>query len=82
MVLTELTDRGFVYDADEVFSQYIKTINPMVDLVFQIAPVFEIFIWVKDEDFEDPDMDGQRIGLETIDVDKAIELAEIVAYVE
>ena len=51
MVLTELTDKGFIYDADEVFSQYIKTINPMVDLVFQIAPVFEIFIWVKDEDF-------------------------------
>ena len=82
MVLTELTERGFVYDEDEVFSQYIKEINPMVDLVFQIVPIFEIFIWVKDADFEDPDMDGQRIGLQTVEVDKAIELAQIVSYIE
>ena len=77
----KLLEKGYTFDEDEVFAQYIKTITPMTDVVVQVSPVFEVFIWVKDNDFEDPDMDGQRIGLDTEDLDFAEKIAKVVMYV-
>lgn len=82
MNINYLKENGYEYDEDEVFAQYIKKVTDYTDVVVQLAPVFEVFIWVKYEDFEDPDMDGQRIALNTEDMDLAESFAKIVSYVE
>ncbi|MDV3751189.1 hypothetical protein CMU19_07300 [Elizabethkingia anophelis] len=78
-----LEEKGFVLDSTEgVIVNYVKKINDRVDLVLAISPLEEFFIWVKDEDFEDPNMDGVKVHLDTNDFDLAEKAAQIIVGIE
>jgi hypothetical protein len=80
---TFLEKRGFVLvNQDNVIINYIKKINEYNDLVVAVSPLPEFFIWVKDEDFEDPDMEGVKVHLDTDDFDFAENMAHAIAGVE
>ncbi|MEL7678133.1 hypothetical protein [Elizabethkingia meningoseptica] len=78
-----LEEKGFALDSTEgVIVNYVKKINDRVDLVLAISPLEEFFIWVKDEDFEDPNMDGVKVHLDTNDFDLAEKAAQIIVGIE
>lgn len=78
-----LEDKGFALDSTEgVIVNYVKKINDRIDLVLAISPLEEFFIWVKDEDFEDPNMDGVKVHLDTNDFDLAEKAAQIIVGIE
>ncbi|WP_343643975.1 hypothetical protein [Chryseobacterium sp.] len=78
-----LEEKGFVLDNKEnVIINYVKKINEFNDLVVAVSPLQEFFIWVKDQEFEDPDMDGVKIHLDTDDFDLAEKIAQIICGVE
>lgn len=78
-----LEEKGFALDSTEgVIVNYVKKINDRIDLVLAISPLEEFFIWVKDEDFEDPNMDGVKVHLDTNDFDLAEKAAQIIVGIE
>lgn len=78
-----LEEKGFALDSTEgVIVNYVKKINDRVDLVLAISPLEEFFIWVKDENFEDPNMDGVKVHLDTNDFDLAEKAAQIIVGIE
>lgn len=78
-----LQERGFVLENQEnIIVNYVKKINEHNDLVLAVSPLQEFFIWVKEEDFEDPNMDGVKIHLNTDDFDLAEKAAQIICGVE
>ncbi|AQX00437.1 hypothetical protein [Elizabethkingia anophelis] len=78
-----LEEKGFALDNTEgVVVNYVKNINDRADLVLAISPLEEFFIWVKDEDFEDPNMDGVKVHLDTNDFDLAEKAAQIIVGIE
>ncbi|MEA1848971.1 hypothetical protein U9K52_08625 [Chryseobacterium sp. MHB01] len=78
-----LESRGFVLDNQEnVVINYVKKINERNDLVVAVSPLPGFFVWVKEEDFEDPNMDGVRVHLDTDDFDLAERIASAIAGVE
>lgn len=78
-----LEEKGFVLDNKEnVVINYVKKINEFNDLVVAVSPLQEFFIWVKDQEFEDPDMDGVKVHLDTDDFDLAEKAAQIICGVE
>lgn len=78
-----LEKRGFVEDNQEnVVINYVKKINDLNDLVVAITPLQEFFVWVKDEDFEDPMMDGTKVHIDTDDFDFAEKIANAICGVE
>ncbi|WP_148043485.1 hypothetical protein [Chryseobacterium sp. G0240] len=78
-----LEEKGFVLENQEnIIINYVKKINEFNDLVLAVSPLQEFFIWVKHEDFQDPDMDGVKVHLDTDNFDLAEKLAEIICGVE
>ena len=85
MELTQelLEQRGYVpQNQDNVVLNYVKKINELNDVVIAISPLEELFIWVKDPEFEDPNMDGIKIHVNTDDLEQIEKLAEIIDFVE
>lgn len=78
-----LEERGFVLDNQEnIIINYIKQVNDLNDLVITISPLVEFFVWVKHEDFEDPNMDGVKVHINTDDFDLAEKIAQSICGVE
>lgn len=78
-----LEERGFILDnQDNVILNYIKKINEYNDIVLTVSPMVEFFIWVKFEDYEDPNMDGYKVHLDTDDFDLAEKIALTISGVE
>lgn len=80
---TFLEKRGFTLEnQDNLIINYVKKINDYNDLVVAVSPLPEFFIWVKDQDFEDPNMEGVKVHLDTGDFDFAEKIAYAIAGVE
>lgn len=78
-----LEEKGFVLENQEnVVVNFVKKINDLNDLVLAVSPLQEFFVWVKDEDFEDPNMDGIKVHIDTDDFDLAEKIAQSICGVE
>ena len=78
-----LEKRGFVLENQEnIIINYVKKINEHNDLVVAVSPLPEFFIWVKDQDFEDPNMEGVKVHIDTDDFEFAEKIAHAIAGVE
>ncbi|ROH98309.1 hypothetical protein EGI16_21770 [Chryseobacterium sp. G0240] len=79
----ELKDKGFVFNnEDNIIVNFKKKINDRNDLVFELSPEPSLYLWCKDEDYEDENMDGVRVYLHPESVDEAILIAEKIVYVD
>lgn len=85
MELTQekLEQRGYVLqNQDNIILNYVKKVTELNDVVIAISPITELFIWVKDPEFEDPLMDGIKIHVNTDDLEQIEKLAEIIDFIE
>jgi hypothetical protein len=72
----ELEAKGFKMDieGDGVIVNFVKEINEDVELVLTIAPMNELFIYLKEDEI--------RIVLDTDDLDLAEKLASIIVEID
>ncbi|WP_066435501.1 hypothetical protein [Chryseobacterium sp. CCH4-E10] len=79
----ELEKKGFIINNDEnIIVNFKKKLNERNDLVFELSPEPGVFVWCKDEDFQDENMDGVRVYIHPNSIDEAIFIAEKIVFVD
>ncbi|PTT24209.1 hypothetical protein DBR28_18595 [Chryseobacterium sp. HMWF028] len=79
----ELLKTGFTFNNEEIIIvNYKKKINDQNDLVLELSPEPGVFVWCKDEDFQDENMDGVRVYIRPDSVDEAVFIAEKIVCVD
>ncbi|AYZ12911.1 hypothetical protein EGY05_13675 [Chryseobacterium arthrosphaerae] len=79
----ELENKGFTLNNEEnIIVNFKKKINDQTDLVFELSPEPGVFVWCKDEDFQDENMDGVRVYIHPDSVDEAVFIAEKIVCVD